>query len=187
MSITSITNAKSFHTHFEREIPYYGVMNPVRTVEVKEIKHFIIKERELSYRFYPHFHPYVRPLMSRLFRQSVAGLQAADTEYVKKEDGSYELLPDGKRKPVLYADIFSSAAADPYAPSDMVRQPYPVKDLDFTYNGAYSVYNWEVFFHVPLTVAIQLSKNQRFADAQRWLHYIFDPTDNSDEPTPERF
>ena len=66
-------------------------------------------------------------------------------------------------------------------------QPYPVKDLDFTSSGAYSVYNWELFFHVPITIAIHLSKNQRFAEAQRWFHYLFDPTDDSDGPTPERF
>ena len=34
---------------------------------------------------------------------------------------------------------------------------------------------------------LHLSKNQRFQDAQRWLHYIFDPTDDSDGPSPERF
>ena len=53
--------------------------------------------------------------------------------------------------------------------------------------GAYSVYNWELFFHVPITIAIHFSKNQRFAEAQRWFHYLFDPTDDSDGPTPERF
>ena len=68
-----------------------------------------------------------------------------------------------------------------------MQRPYPVKDLDFTSSGAYSVYNWELFFHVPLTIAIHLSKNQRFAEAQRWFHYLFDPTDDSDGPTPERF
>ena len=40
---------------------------------------------------------------------------------------------------------------------------------------------------MPLTIAIHLSKNQRFAEAQRWFHYVFDPTDDSDGPTPERF
>src|SRR5262249_27304861 len=50
-----------------------------------------------------------------------------------------------------------------------------------------SVYNWELFYHVPYTIAVQLSKNQRYADAQRWFHYIFDPTDNSSGPTPQRF
>jgi hypothetical protein len=84
----------------------------------------------------------------------------------------------------LYADFFESS----YAPnSALVRRPYPVKDLDFSLAGAYAVYNWELFYHVPLTIAVHLSKNQRFAEAQRWFHYLFDPTDDSDGPTPERF
>ena len=68
-----------------------------------------------------------------------------------------------------------------------MRQPYPVKDLDFTFSGAYSAYNWELFFHVPITIAIHLSRNQRFEEAMRWFHLVFDPTDDSDGPTPERF
>src|SRR5690606_17810985 len=68
-----------------------------------------------------------------------------------------------------------------------VARPHPVKELEFGYGGAYSVYNWELFFHVPLTIAVHLSRNGRFADAQRWFHTLFDPTDNSDGPTPERF
>ncbi|WON73552.1 hypothetical protein [Nitrosospira sp. Is2] len=70
----------------------------------------------------------------------------------------------------------------------VLRDYLPVKDLDFDYaEGAYSVYNWEVFYHIPFTCAVHLSKNQRFAEAQRWFHYIFDPTDNSDGPAPQRF
>jgi Tc toxin complex TcA C-terminal TcB-binding domain/Concanavalin A-like lectin/glucanases superfamily len=81
-----------------------------------------------------------------------------------------------------------------YVPTDLVERPYPVKELDFSSSGPYSVYNWELFYHVPLTLAIHLSKNQRFEEAQRWFHYIFDPTtsgdddnNNSDLPAPERF
>src|SRR5262249_52427999 len=88
------------------------------------------------------------------------------------------------RRPVLFAEFFKTA----YNPDDaLVRHPFPVKDLDFTSSGAYAVYNWELFFHVPLTVAMHLSKNQQFAEAQRWFHYLFDPTDDSGGPTPERF
>ncbi|MBS1789172.1 MAG: insecticidal toxin protein [Acidobacteria bacterium] len=87
-------------------------------------------------------------------------------------------------EPKLYKTIFSKYL---YSPTIFVQRPYPVKDLDFTSSGAYSVYNWELFFHAPLTIAIHLSKNQRFAEAQRWFHHIFDPTDDSDGPTPERF
>jgi hypothetical protein len=114
-----------------------------------------------------------------------------DTD-VELERGAKVTLPAGtsvtmvksKRKPRLYAEFFDKF----YSPNDLlVQRPYPVKDLDFTPNAAYGVYNWELFFHVPLTIAIHLSKNQRFAEAQRWFHYLFDPTDDSNGPTPERF
>jgi hypothetical protein len=63
----------------------------------------------------------------------------------------------------------------------------PIKELEFSSEGAYSVYNWELFYHVPLTIGIHLSQSGRFQDAQTWFHYVFDPTDDSDGPTPQRF
>jgi len=163
---------------------------PLQPIEIK--KHYIIQEREVSYDIRLHAHPYVRQLVKRLLQNEVRGLQDADTDYLKTPDGSVVKLPNsdvlpaeirGKNKPVLYADIFSPAS---YDPSKLVTL-FPVKDLDFTSGGAYSVYNWELFFHIPLAIAIQLSKNQRFAEAQKWFHFIFDPTDDSEGPTPERF
>jgi hypothetical protein len=165
---------KAFHGHLDAEL----VFQPSRTVETKETKYFVIQERELSYRFYLHQHPYVQPLVQRLLRNGVSGLQDADTEY------SAATLANGLPQPVLYSELFN---ATQYNPSNLVKQPFPVKDLDFTWNGAYAVYNWELFFHVPIMIATHLSKNQRFAEAQRWFHFLFDPTDDSDGPTPERF
>lgn len=47
-------------------------------------------------------------------------------------------------------------------------------------------YNWEAYFHAPLLIADQLSKQQRFEDAERWLRMVFDP--NSVEPgQPQAF
>ncbi len=114
------------------------------------------------------------------------------TNAVRVSDGSAIQLPAGTLvairgglpQPVLYHDDFLSR----YSPDiTSVTQPYPVKNLDFTYNGAYSIYNWELFFHAPLLIAIHLSQNQKFQDAQHWFHYIFDPTDDSNGPTPQRF
>ena len=107
---------------------------------------------------------------------------AAGTE-VSLPGGVLVRFRKGTRKPVLYADFFDAA----YGPDAAVRAPHPAKDLDFSSGGAYAVYNWELFFHVPMLVATHLSKNQRFAEAQRWFHFLFDPTDGSDGPTPERF
>lgn len=113
-------------------------------------------------------------------------------QYAILNDGSQVLLPpltsvairSGLPQPFFYEGIFDSTH---YEPDTSVTQPYPVKNLDFTYDGAYSIYNWEVFFHAPLLIAVHLSQNQQFQDAQHWFHYIFDPTDNSPGPTPERF
>jgi hypothetical protein len=147
-------------------------------------KEITVQERTLSYLFRVHFHPYAAQFVKRLVEKSVPGLQSIDTEYLTKPDGSFETLPDGKPKPVLYDALFS---ATKYNPSEMVEEPYPVKDVDFSSSGAYAVYNWELFFHVPLTIAVQLSKSGRYEDAMRWFHFIFDPTDSSQGPTPERF
>jgi hypothetical protein len=179
MSNQKLATSTKFHGLLDTEL----AVQPGRVVETKTTKYFVVQERTLSYRFSLHQHPYVQPLMQRLLRQGTSGLQAADTEYVKKADGSFETLPDGRFKPTLYADFFGST----YKPTPLVQQPYPVKDLDFTSSGAYAVYNWELFFHVPFTIAVHLSKNGRYAEAQRWFHYLFDPTDDGDGPTPERF
>jgi hypothetical protein len=37
-------------------------------------------------------------------------------------------------------------------------------------------YNWEIYFHAPLLIADQLTKQHRFEDAERWLRLVFDPT-----------
>lgn len=38
-----------------------------------------------------------------------------------------------------------------------------------TSGGAYSVYNWELFFYVPFAIATHLNNQQRFAEAQSWI------------------
>ncbi|WP_234672903.1 neuraminidase-like domain-containing protein [Dyadobacter sp. CY261] len=48
--------------------------------------------------------------------------------------------------------------------------------MDFSYKGAYSMYNWELFFHIPISIACRLSQNQKFDEARKWFHYVFDPT-----------
>lgn len=51
--------------------------------------------------------------------------------------------------------------------------------LDFSTSGAYSAYNWELFFHIPLHTAQILTQAGKYEEAQIWLHRIFDPTNKS--------
>jgi len=52
--------------------------------------------------------------------------------------------------------------------------PPEVDAIDF--NGSFGIYYEEIFFHIPFLIANQLNANQNFAEAQRWYHYIFNPT-----------
>ncbi|MGN9919479.1 neuraminidase-like domain-containing protein [Micromonospora palomenae] len=54
--------------------------------------------------------------------------------------------------------------------------------VDFT--GPYGTYYREIFFHIPYLLANHLSSQQRFGAAQRWYHYLFDPTANETITVP---
>src|SRR5262249_54985735 len=74
-----------------------------------------------------------------------------------------------------------------YCPQTWLNPDRPVENVDFRPTGAYSLYNWELFFHVPLLIANRLSQDQRFEEAQRWYHYIFNPTSGTSVAAPARF
>ena len=87
--------------------------------------------------------------------------------------------------PVSGPTVFE-ATYDP-TQSEIFPETFPFEVIDFSLNGAYSIYNWELFFHIPLLVATQLSQNQQFQNAQLWFHYIFNPTISSNDPIPQRY
>jgi len=70
-----------------------------------------------------------------------------------------------------------------YQPTSMVLNKYPNDKVQFGFDEAYGIYNWELFFHAPMMIAQRLSENQQFEEARKWYHYIFDPTSNRDGMT----
>ncbi len=126
---------------------------------------------EFTYDFSNFFHPFVGELIAKLNKDSLPGL--LDPVYQKKDlrdetffNNFYTVLPGGTAFKIKH---------------------YP-KEIDVSIGGPYANYNWELLFHIPLTIAVHLSKNQRFAEAQRWFHYIFDPTCNDTAvPSPQRY
>ncbi len=69
--------------------------------------------------------------------------------------------------------------SDNYKPSALVSNKYPQNNVQFDFSDPYSIYNWEIFFHAPMLIAQGLSNNQQFEEAQKWYHYIFNPTSNT--------
>lgn len=52
---------------------------------------------------------------------------------------------------------------------------YPLPTVEFGYGTSFGIYNWELFFHVPMLIGARLSQELNFEDAMRWYHYVFDP------------
>ncbi|HEY3495002.1 MAG TPA: neuraminidase-like domain-containing protein [Polyangiaceae bacterium] len=68
-----------------------------------------------------------------------------------------------------------------------VIPPYPLPTVEFGYGTSFGVYNWELFFHLPMLVGGLLSQDLQFEEAMKWYHYVFDPkqTLNDYERTKE--
>ncbi len=120
------------------------------------------------YQFLPFYHPHTCLFIEQLNRFGVEGL--------------LKPAPEGPGAALYRQESAGSgfSFAGTYVPTTRVRFPHPGEGLDFDPGGAYSDYNWEIFFHAPLLIASRLSQNQQFESAQRWFHYIFDPTETDD-------
>ena len=124
-------------------------------------------ERKLYFQEFEH--PYSRDFTRRLRAQGLDGLLTRDVQLQSSPDD--------------FINTYHPEQIHPVA----VATPYPKKEVDFSPGGAYSLYNWEVFFHAPLLIAQSLSNNQKFEEAQRWFHYIFDPMDTTREDAPQKY
>ena len=74
-------------------------------------------------------------------------------------------------------DLFSMSASQWREPA--LDAAAASSSLDF--HGAYGIYFWELFLYLPWLVASRLNMERRYAEAQCWLNYIFDPQSNSSE------
>jgi hypothetical protein len=124
------------------------------------------------YRALPFYHPYTLLFIRELNRSGLDGLLNRQVQT--------------KPETFIPRNTFSFNS---YQPTTVIVQDDTVKKdiVDFTFGGAYSIYNWEIFFHAPIMIATKLSQNQRFEEAMRWFHYIFDPTNIEALPTPQRY
>ncbi len=162
-----------------------GVTGAVKSVkeslkdgDALRFEYLVEKSLEITrrnYCFRTFYHPYTCLFIKQVYRYGIEGL-------LNPKGHTDEVLQLQRQK--IKNEYFKLS----YDPSARVKTPFPFDDIDFNFGGAYSHYNWELFFHAPFLIATRLSQNQRFEEAQKWFHYIFDPTDvTPDEDTPERY
>ena len=110
---------------------------------------------EMTYDFQNFFHPFVGKLIRQLNLTSVSGMLDSD----------------------FLATCYHAYTSADYVPSPSVTVTLEPQNIDVELpGGPYAGYNWELLYHIPVMVALHLSNNQRFAEAQKWFNLVFDPT-----------
>ncbi len=98
------------------------------------------------YRFLPFQHPFTCDFLTNVERTHLRGLLSLETQaQVTSFFDGYDPIPERVQEGTA-----------------------PVDEIDFRYGDPYAIYNWELFFHIPLLIADSLTKNQRFEEALRW-------------------
>src|SRR6266568_4399630 len=136
-------------------------------------------ETQFTYTFGNFFHPFVGELIAKLNRDSLPGMLDATWQDGLKWDS---LVPKPDSSPKSFDELWKDSLKPDnqalsnyfrtlYNPTEdnLVQVKYFPKEIDVSEHGPYANYNWELFFHIPLTIAVHLSKTQRFAEAQRWF------------------
>lgn len=173
-----LDNSRSFYVDYlgivEVPIGSSRSYNPV----LKKVITYTIYWRTEQYRFSTFYNPHVDNFFSQL-NQSIHQYRDLSTFFSLS----------------LQTDPYTSYSA-PWMDFNWVYNPEPLivanpngpsEDVDFNSNGAYSLYNWELFFHIPFLVATKLSLNQMWDKSRKWFHYIFNPASDSPDPSPQRY
>jgi Tc toxin complex TcA C-terminal TcB-binding domain/Neuraminidase-like domain len=141
--------------------------------------------------FTTFYHPFAANFISIIASQK-QGLPALLGRATQLTGDAYYEAHQSQFPEVPLNPIYSGGYTDfnfntQYSPANWVY-PYAAEQIDFASPySAYSQYNWELFFHTVLMSAMQLSQNQQFEDADTWFKYIFNPSDTSGQPAPQKF
>jgi hypothetical protein len=121
-----------------------------------------------SFDFRNFFHPHIGAMIKQLNATDVGGM--LNSAFLSGLTAPYQTPTEYSPNPTGNAVL------------NVTLEP---RDVDVSLGGPYAGYNWELLYHIPVAVAVHLSNTQRFAEAQKWFHYVFDPTASG--TTPQRF
>lgn len=106
-----------------------------------------------------HQHPFACLMLEEFNRYGIDGLLASKHIDLKRQKVKHFYFP------VEYQPV-----------STYINYPFPIDQFDFDCLAPYAQYNWEIFYHAPSLIARQLKSNGQYAEALRWLQFVFDPT-----------
>src|SRR5260370_41288402 len=108
-----------------------------------------LRSEDFRYRFEMFYHPFACDFIKLLNAGGIDGL----LKWTSLNDQEASVQQEEKAKGFFHDDY------QPFTPT--VLEEYPRQTVDFSTDGAYSLYNWELFFHAPLLISMRRNVNQR--------------------------
>jgi hypothetical protein len=102
-------------------------------------------------------------------------------EYIKvlKQQRNVQYLTNFEMKNDIVQNLVNSDDVD-------LNNKYITEKFEYTLDGSYSIYNWEMFFHIPYLISNRYFIEGNYDEALKWIHFIYDPRESEGE-APERF
>lgn len=119
------------------------------------------------------YHPLAEDIVKRANFSSIDDLLTRSTQAYSKDQYPLGYAAAGDTHATHLGNL---AFQYQYLPDFAILGDYPTPVNDFALHSAFGVYNWELFFHLPMYIATRLSKDSKFEDAMRWFHFIFNPS-----------
>ncbi len=134
----------------------------VRIGQINLGGNFLQEFHKRKYHFKNFYHPFICDFIKAVYNP-LKGIPALMSRETQLKDSGFSFKK-------LY-----QPTSNVYDFNINTGNQYPKEIVDFSPDGSYAPYNWELFYHIPLMIANSLSKNQRFEEAMDWYHYIFNP------------
>ncbi|WP_221409160.1 Tc toxin subunit A-related protein, partial [Reichenbachiella versicolor] len=124
-----------------------------------------------QYRILPYYHFYTGEMISQINQNGLDGILKPE----KFDSSKFLVKQQGRDVSYNFKSLYEPNDQLVYSRNNV--PVYPDEGFDFASQAPYNIYNWELFYHGPMLLAEKLSQDQKFEEAQKWYHVIFDPTE----------
>ncbi|MCT4648628.1 MAG: neuraminidase-like domain-containing protein [Carboxylicivirga sp.] len=125
------------------------------------------------------YHPFMETLRANLQKYGIDGI----LDPLGIADKNHHLLPKQANKAYLKDFELNEKVVKNTLEDASDHKNYIAEQFEYDLTGAYSIYNWELFFHIPFLLANRFLIEGNHKEALRWMHYIFDPRETEGEGT----
>lgn len=139
----------------------------------------------LSYKFLNLYYPYIKDIKDRIKEEGYKSLFESEFQ-------------DNGKRPLTLGNDYIMGFREYYKACSFVNKIPLYEEISFGkikldgnanmgIEDPYAIYNWEMFYHIPMLIADNLFRNMQFEAAQKWYHFIFDPTVGGNEAGAKKY